>query len=142
MKPYIEPVGGYIILKFKKIQKIPLIHLRNQECPEEICLDSFRYFFKNLVDDIDENSINLQLYEELCEDIKNKFMMMVGYTTNPDTKKFLKAEKDYDSLFYFYYSDIVFGSSYLKTGTIMPYIVSEDYYKEQERLFTESLKKR
>ncbi len=142
MEVFLEPVAGIIILKFKKIQTVPLVHLRNQTCPEGFCLDSFRHFFEKLVDDIDENSVDLNLYEEICKDISNKYFLMVGYTTNLDINR-LKAtiKKDYDHLLYFYFSDIVFGDSlYRKETHIMPYIVDERYLKEQLQLFEESVR--
>ncbi|MCB1160252.1 MAG: hypothetical protein H7A25_20260 [Leptospiraceae bacterium] len=130
---FIEAVPGYVVLKFYEIEQIPLISLRNRSDIGH-CQDSFMYFYNSLAESgkhsIEEKSIDLELYDRICEDIKAKYFMLVGYTTHPDAKRIEELNSDCDGLLYFKYSDITFGVHYFLSDfeADYPFVVSKEYY--------------
>ncbi|MEM7183887.1 MAG: hypothetical protein AAF518_23485 [Spirochaetota bacterium] len=101
MKAIHEPLPGIVVVKFRKIKPVPLLYLRNQDCPDDFCEDSMMYFFDQLGDELENNDIDLEEYKRVWAELSGKYFMSVGYTTNMDLDSILSSEKDYDYMFYY-----------------------------------------
>lgn len=140
VQKYYKPVNGYVVLKFYEIEQIPLISLRNMEDSGH-CEASFMYFYsilsENTPESLDDGSIDLELYESICKDIKGKFFITVGYTTDLDVEK-IKAEKeDCEHLLYFWSTDVAW--SFFQYHTVNnksnPMVVTQQYLEQETAAF-------
>ncbi|MEM7180551.1 MAG: hypothetical protein AAF518_06540 [Spirochaetota bacterium] len=141
---FLEPMPGYVVLKFYKIEPIPLVSLRNLNDSQH-CHQSFLYFYEKLADSnsdsIEEQSIDLEIYESTQHYIQDKYFMYLGYTTNLDVTHIQKQNQDCDHLYYIKFTDIVYGVSMLqKADTIQPYIIDEAELQHHKQNFENSLK--
>ena len=140
IKQYKQPIAGYVVLKFYAIESIPLVSLRNLDDSGH-CEESFMHFCNRLCDEtsdsLEEGSIDLKLYEQIVEEIKDQLFMTVGYTTNPDIDKIRNDNQDCEHLVFFHFSDIVYGTNLFKGSDSYTscYIVSNAYYQERKQEF-------